>query len=390
MATGVKSWDTTAANNDDADSNVNWLEGQAPSTVNDSARAMMAAIAAWYALIDSGTVSNGTVGGTADAITLVCSPTVDTAAAGQRYLFKAGGTNTTAVTLQVDSTTAAALRYKDVALVAGDIVTNDWILCVFDGTRYQMLNPPRLSGQATDYATDTTGGDVADLFYFADASQGNASNKVTVQKLLDNALTSLTADTSPDVADSLLTYDASATAAKTTTITNFYKSINALTADAAPDGSADYVATYDASASGGKKVLIQSFAATQAQQEAGTVITNFVTPGRQQYHDSAAKAWSAITYSAGVPSSPGNDSFNISSIGDTGTGIATFNFTTAFSSANYVHAGMCQKTAVNDAIFPALRRTTDPTTTACAVSWVNNDASAGDPNYASGIFFGDQ
>jgi hypothetical protein len=41
-------WSTTAANNASADPSINWAEGQSPSTVNDSARAMMAAIAAQY------------------------------------------------------------------------------------------------------------------------------------------------------------------------------------------------------------------------------------------------------------------------------------------------------------------------------------------------------
>lgn len=39
-----KDWSTTAANNDDADADINWAEGQAPSSVNGSARAMMAAL----------------------------------------------------------------------------------------------------------------------------------------------------------------------------------------------------------------------------------------------------------------------------------------------------------------------------------------------------------
>ena len=47
MATGIGAWSTTAATNSSADSNINWAEGQAPSTVNDSARAMMAAVATW-------------------------------------------------------------------------------------------------------------------------------------------------------------------------------------------------------------------------------------------------------------------------------------------------------------------------------------------------------
>lgn len=40
----LKDWSETAANNDDADATINWLEGQAPSTVNGSARAMMAVL----------------------------------------------------------------------------------------------------------------------------------------------------------------------------------------------------------------------------------------------------------------------------------------------------------------------------------------------------------
>lgn len=42
--TGIKDWSTTAGNNDNADSAINWAEGQAPSTVNNSSRAMMALI----------------------------------------------------------------------------------------------------------------------------------------------------------------------------------------------------------------------------------------------------------------------------------------------------------------------------------------------------------
>ena len=38
-------WSKTANNNANADGTINWAEGQAPSTVNDSARAMMAAAA---------------------------------------------------------------------------------------------------------------------------------------------------------------------------------------------------------------------------------------------------------------------------------------------------------------------------------------------------------
>lgn len=136
-----KDWSTTAANNDDADATINWLEGQAPSTVNDSARAMMAALAAWRDLTDYGTVSSGTVGGTANAITLTCSPTVSSHTAGARYLFKAASTNTGATTLTVDSITGAAIQYRGAALAGGEITSSDWVLVAFDGSVFQLLSP---------------------------------------------------------------------------------------------------------------------------------------------------------------------------------------------------------------------------------------------------------
>lgn len=71
-------------------------------------------------------------------------------------------------------------------------------------------------------------------------------------------------------------------------------------------------------------------AATQSEQETGSSTTVFVTPGRQQYHPSAAKAWCYADTAGAV-----NASYNISSATDVGTGRIGFNFTTAFSSANY-------------------------------------------------------
>jgi microcystin-dependent protein len=53
-------WSKTAASNATADAQVNWAEGQAPSSVNDSGRAMMASLAGWRDDISGATVTGGT------------------------------------------------------------------------------------------------------------------------------------------------------------------------------------------------------------------------------------------------------------------------------------------------------------------------------------------
>lgn len=74
--------------------------------------------------------------------------------------------------------------------------------------------------------------------------------------------------------------------------------------------------------------------ATQADQETGSSTSKIVSPGRQQYHASAAKAW--VIYTSVTTTAIGT-SYNVSSLTDGGVGITTINFTTAFSSASYAH-----------------------------------------------------
>lgn len=74
----------------------------------------------------------------------------------------------------------------------------------------------------------------------------------------------ITANTAPLVTDKLLMIDdpGGTPAGQNITITNFFKVINGLTADTAPDGSADYLPSYDASASGAKKILLRNAGTT--------------------------------------------------------------------------------------------------------------------------------
>lgn len=379
MATGYRSWSTTAATNASADSNINWSEGQAPSTVNDSARYMMKVLADFFLLIDYGTISNGTVGGTAAAITLTCSPTVGTLAAGQRYLFAFGSTTTGATTLTVDSTSAGALQYRGQALIAGDYATNDWGLCVCDGTNFQMLNPPRLSAQTTDYTTDTTGGDVADLLYFADASQSNASNKVTVQKFYDVSMAALTAKALPIPADYIIVADSAASnVAKSATVQHLFDSVTGITEDATA-ATGDFVLTNDVSASNvAKKVKISTIqtllAASQANQETASSAAVNVTPSVQQYHPSATKFWVNFVPRGTNGSATINASYNVTSVDRTAAGRYTITFTVNMSSANYCAGGNSETSSTANNLLITIN---SKTTSTCLINQISASAGGG-------------
>lgn len=108
MALPFYNWSRTAANNATADSTINWSEGQAPSTVNDSGRAMMASTAAFRDDI-AGAIATG---GTSTAYTVTSYQVFDTLAHldGQMIAFTPHTTNGATVTLNVDGLGAKPLR----------------------------------------------------------------------------------------------------------------------------------------------------------------------------------------------------------------------------------------------------------------------------------------
>jgi hypothetical protein len=83
--------------------------------------------------------------------------------------------------------------------------------------------------------------------------------------------------------------------------------------------------------------LVSGSVAAQSDQETATSTTLAVTPGRQQFHPSAAKAWVRFTQSAGTYTQQA--AYNIASFSKTSTGLVVVNLTTAFSSANFAVVG---------------------------------------------------
>lgn len=158
MAAGVqKAWSATASSNANSDSNINFAEGQAPSTVNDSARALMAGVKAFANQIGGAKTSAGA--GNAYTFTSDSAGAISTAyAAGMSFRFKADKTNTGAATFNADGVGAVDIRKggAQTALVAGDIVQNGIYDVAHNGTYFILLNPETGQGAAGFQPLDAT------------------------------------------------------------------------------------------------------------------------------------------------------------------------------------------------------------------------------------------
>lgn len=129
----VYTWSQTAASNNSADATINWTEGQAPSSVNDSARAMMAAVAK-YRDDNSGSL---TTGGSSTAYTLSSNQAFASLATmnGQSLRVKFNATNDASPTLNVDSLGAKSIvTVSGSAVGAGQIVANSVHSLVYDNS----------------------------------------------------------------------------------------------------------------------------------------------------------------------------------------------------------------------------------------------------------------
>lgn len=114
-------WSPTASANATADSAINWAEGQAPSSINDSARAMMAVTALYRDDVAGAIVTSGS----STAYTLASFSNFDTLAHlnGQIIAFSPHATNGATVTLNVDGLGAKPLRSSpNTELLAGTII----------------------------------------------------------------------------------------------------------------------------------------------------------------------------------------------------------------------------------------------------------------------------
>jgi hypothetical protein len=128
---------------------------------------------------------------------------------------------------------------------------------------------------------------------------------------------------------------------------------------------------------------LQVNAASKAQQETGSSTTVAVTPGRQQNHDSASKAWAYAIQSGGTVTN--SKTYN-TTIARTGSGTYTATFSTAFDSNTYACNILANKTG--SIMFPAV--TSQSTTVLGFTVYIAPGFTASDPDSMMIACFGRQ
>src|SRR5690349_3391514 len=103
------------------------------------------------------TYYGGTSGGTANAQTLTFSNGPSAYAQGNEFLWKAGNTNTSAATLNVNGLGAKTLKKQDTReLVGGEIIASRWYTSVYDGTYMLCEALDNQGANRVDVASATT------------------------------------------------------------------------------------------------------------------------------------------------------------------------------------------------------------------------------------------
>jgi microcystin-dependent protein len=123
----------TAATNASADGTINFAEGQPPSSLNDSSRALMARVAQYRDDISGAILTTGT--GAAYAVSSNQVFTSLAAINGQMIAFSPHATNTGAATLSVDGLSANLIRMSPgVDLPSNTLILGTPYVCVYSNT----------------------------------------------------------------------------------------------------------------------------------------------------------------------------------------------------------------------------------------------------------------
>jgi len=186
-----------------------------------------------FSQIQAGTEKLLAVTGT-NTIIGSATPTLTAYTAGNAFTFVVAGSNTSAVTLNIDGLGAKAItRDGTTALVSGDIVTGEVVLVVYDGTQFQVLNGNSftnlnvsgtlsVTGVATLTAQPILSSLTASSAVATDASKGLVS--VTNTGTGNNVLATSAAMTTPTITSAAMTTPT----ITNPTVTNYVESVVAI------------------------------------------------------------------------------------------------------------------------------------------------------------------
>lgn len=332
-----------------------------------------------------------------NTITAGASLTLAAYAAGQRFSFIVGTTNTGAVTLNVSALGAKSVTKKmsggKVALVVNDLIANQSAEVFYDGTDF-ILETARTYSQGANVASantinlDTTTGDLIDV----------------------TGTTAITAIT--------LAQGEQRTVRFTDVLTLTHNSVIILQTGASITTAAGDYAVFRGYASGVVRCVAYSRAsgaaltsnstsatlttptvngavagtslATQAEMETGTATDKLVTPGVVAFHPGTAKAWCVFdgTVGVGAITVPAAQKYNITSVTKNGGGDYTIVVTTAFSTAQYACIAMASNST--NPVFCFVAVATTPTATTIRVNVRDDTGTAANSDRVSVVMFGDQ
>lgn len=187
-------WSTTASDNDDADSGINWAEGMDPGAVNNSARAMMAAIA--KAEKDQGGAL--VAGGSATALTVTTNTGLESGNIGNglTLMVRTASAATGAATIAIDGLTAVNIKKNDgSAIASGDWASGAILVLVYSSAASAFIAAnigPAYSLDVNSLTAETAIDHAADYIPFYDNS-ASGNRKVLPRYLAPSVRASFSA-----------------------------------------------------------------------------------------------------------------------------------------------------------------------------------------------------